>query len=93
MVVEMALDTQRKQQIIHEYDASGKDTGSCEVQIALLNASILDLQGHFEKHGKDHHSRVGLIRKINQRRKLLSYLNRKDPQRYTRLIKKLGLRR
>ena len=69
------------------------DTGSPEVQVALLTANIEQLQGHFESHSHDHHSRRGLIRMVNQRRKLLDYLKRKDTQRYSDLIKRLGLRR
>ena len=69
------------------------DTGSPEVQVALLTANVEALQGHFGDHVKDHHSRRGLIRMVNQRRKLLDYLKRKDRDRYTTLIKRLGLRR
>jgi len=68
-------------------------TGSPEVQVALLTANINKLQGHFSDHKQDHHSRRGLIRMVNQRRKLLDYLKRKDLDRYAALIKKLGLRR
>ncbi|HAZ95049.1 MAG TPA: 30S ribosomal protein S15, partial [Porticoccaceae bacterium] len=69
------------------------DTGSPEVQVALLTVNINKLQGHFGDHKKDHHSRRGLIRMVNQRRKLLDYLKGKDATRYSALIKKLGLRR
>ncbi len=69
------------------------DTGSPEVQIALLSANINGLQDHFKGHKKDHHSRRGLIRMVNQRRKLLDYLAKKDRTRYLQLIEKLGLRR
>ena len=69
------------------------DTGSPEVQVALLTNNINNLQGHFKEHHKDHHSRRGLIRMVNQRRKLLDYLKNKDAKRYLDLIKKLELRR
>ena len=69
------------------------DTGSPEVQVALLTANIEQLQGHFKSHSHDHHSRRGLIRMVNQRRKLLDYLRRKNTTRYSNLIKRLGLRR
>lgn len=89
----MALDAAQKQQIVKEYQQSEGDTGSPEVQIALLTHNINQLQGHFEGHKKDHHSRRGLIRMVNQRRKLLDYLKRKNSDRYQDLIKRLGLRR
>ena len=89
----MALSAQEKQTIIEENRTSDTDTGSPEVQVALLTANINKLQGHFSDHKQDHHSRRGLIRMVNQRRKLLDYLKRKDLNRYAELIKKLGLRR
>lgn len=89
----MALSAEQKTQIVKDYQQSESDTGSPEVQVALLTANINKLQGHFEGHGKDHHSRRGLIRMVNQRRKLLDYLKRKDAGRYTSLIGRLGLRR
>ena len=92
-VIDMALNAERKAEILKEFQTSEGDTGSPEVQIALLSANIEQLQGHFESHQRDHHSRRGLIRMVNQRRKLLDYLKRKDAARYAELIKRLGLRR
>ncbi|MFQ3325119.1 MAG: small subunit ribosomal protein S15 [Pseudomonadales bacterium] len=89
----MALSAEEKDVIVKEYQTSEGDTGSPEVQVALLTTNINKLQGHFKDHGKDHHSRRGLIRMVNQRRKLLDYLKRKDVARYTKLIGSLGLRR
>ncbi len=89
----MALTNEEKVAIIKEHGQSDNDTGSPEVQIALLTANIEKLQGHFESHKQDHHSRRGLIRMVNQRRKLLDYLKSKNTTRYSQLIKKLGLRR
>ena len=88
----MLTNTDR-QQIIAQYQRAPGDTGSPEVQIALLSARINDLQGHFKEHKGDHHSRRGLIRMVNQRRKLLDYLKGKDASRYQALIGTLGLRR
>lgn len=89
----MALSAQEKSAIVAEYGSGENDTGSPEVQVALLSANINKLQNHFGDHKKDHHSRRGLIRMVNQRRKLLDYLKSKDVGRYSQLIKKLGLRR
>lgn len=89
----MALSAQEKEIIVSEFARAEGDTGSAEVQVALLTANINKLQGHFQGHKKDHHSRRGLIRMVNQRRKLLDYLKSKDRNRYAELIKKLGLRR
>ncbi len=89
----MALSVEKKAEIIKEFGQSETDTGSSEVQVALLTANIQTLQSHFKDHGKDHHSRRGLIRMVNQRRKLLDYLKSKDVARYATLIKRLGLRR
>lgn len=89
----MALNAETKAGIVKEYQVGESDTGSPEVQVALLTANIEELQGHFKEHKHDHHSRRGLIRMVNQRRKLLDYLKRKDVARYTTLIKRLGLRR
>ena len=89
----MALDAATKASIVKDYQQSEADTGSPEVQVALLTANIEQLQSHFKDHAKDHHSRRGLIRIVNQRRKLLDYLKQKDAARYTDLIKRLGLRR
>lgn len=89
----MALSTQEKATILKDYQISEGDTGSPEVQVALLTANINKLQDHFGTHKQDHHSRRGLIRMVNQRRKLLDYLKSKDADRYAALIQKLGLRR
>lgn len=89
----MALNAEVKAEIIKEYQLEDGDTGSPEVQVALLTHNINGLQEHFKAHHKDHHSRRGLIRMVNQRRKLLDYLKRKDVGRYSTLIKRLGLRR
>lgn len=89
----MALSAAEKAEIVKEYQQAEGDTGSPEVQVALLTHNINKLQGHFADNKKDHHSRRGLIRMVNQRRKLLDYLKGKNADRYTALIKKLGLRR
>ena len=89
----MALNAEEKAKIVKEYQTAESDTGSPEVQVALLSANIDKLQGHFGEHKKDHHSRRGLLRMVNQRRNLLDYLKRKDTQRYATLISRLGLRR
>jgi len=89
----MALSNETKAQIVKDYQIEEGDTGSPEVQVALLSANIDSLQGHFKAHAKDHHSRRGLIRMVNQRRRLLDYLKGKDTQRYSKLIERLGLRR
>ena len=89
----MALSAAEKQEIVKEHQKAEGDTGSPEVQVALLTANINKLQSHFEGNKQDHHSRRGLIRMVNQRRKLLDYLKSKDSQRYASLIQKLGLRR
>ena len=89
----MALTTQNKAAVVAEYARGQADTGSPEVQVALLSARINDLQPHFKEHTKDHHSRRGLLRLVSQRRKLLDYLKGKDVERYRALITKLGLRK
>jgi small subunit ribosomal protein S15 len=89
----MALSPEKKAEIVAAYGQAEGDTGSPEVQVALLTGNIEALQGHFKAHGKDHHSRRGLIRMVNQRRKLLDYLKGKNVERYTALIGRLGLRR
>lgn len=89
----MALSAQDKAAVVAQYARAAGDTGSPEVQVALLSATINDLQSHFKAHKHDHHSRRGLIRMVNQRRKLLDYLKRKDQGRYVALIQSLGLRR
>ncbi|MGD8927163.1 MAG: 30S ribosomal protein S15, partial [Thioalkalispiraceae bacterium] len=87
------LSTEQKAQIVKDYARGAGDTGSPEVQIALLSAQINDLSDHFKKHIHDHHSRQGLLRMVSQRRKLLDYLKNKDVQRYRDLIGSLGLRK
>ena len=89
----MALSAEKKDTIVKDYAQSEGDTGSPEVQVALLTANINELQSHFKEHIHDHHSRRGLIRMVNSRRKLLDYLKRKSLERYATLIKRLGLRR
>ena len=89
----MALSVEKKAEIVEKFGRGGNDTGSPEVQVALLTANIQALQGHFKTNIHDHHSRRGLIRMVNQRRKLLDYLKSKDLGRYAALIKELGLRR
>ncbi|MBM7333138.1 MAG: 30S ribosomal protein S15 [Alcanivorax sp.] len=89
----MALSTEQKAQILKDFGVKEGDTGSPEVQVALLTENINQLQGHFKDHNKDHHSRRGLIRMVNQRRKLLDYLAGKNRDRYLKLIERLGLRR
>ena len=89
----MALNQQQKANIVKKYQQGGADTGSPEVQVALLTARITELSEHFKAHGKDHHSRQGLLRMVNRRRKLLDYLKGKDIDRYRDLIGKLGLRK
>lgn len=89
----MALSAEQKQQIVKSQQRGDADTGSPEVQVALLTANITGLTDHFTKHKSDHHSRQGLLRMVNKRRKLLDYLKGKDGQRYQNLIETLGLRR
>jgi small subunit ribosomal protein S15 len=89
----MALNSEQKSGIVADYQRGSSDTGSAEVQVALLSARINDLSSHFADHKKDHHSRRGLLRMVNKRRKLLDYLKDTDLSRYQELIKRLGLRR
>lgn len=89
----MGLSAADKSGIIAEYQRSDGDTGSAEIQVALLSARIKQLTGHFANHKKDHHSRRGLLQMVNQRRKLLDYLKKNDQARYQDLIRRLGLRR
>ncbi|MFT7686466.1 MAG: small subunit ribosomal protein S15 [Candidatus Azotimanducaceae bacterium] len=89
----MALTAENKAEIVKDFGGSENDTGSPEVQVALLTANIEQLQSHFKEHKHDHHSRVGLLRMVSQRRKLLNYLKNKSSDRYTQLIKRLGLRK
>ena len=89
----MSLNQEEKRRIIGEFGASEADTGSTEVQVALLSARISGLSEHFSSHKKDHHSRRGLLKMISQRRRLLDYLKASDRGRYQQLITRLGLRR
>jgi small subunit ribosomal protein S15 len=89
----MSLTNEQRLAIIKEYGRDEKDTGSTEVQVALLTARINDLQPHFEKNKKDHASRRGLLHLVSQRRGLLDYLRGKDEERYANLVRKLGLRK
>jgi len=89
----MSLTSESKSNIIQEYARGEADTGSPEVQVALLSKRITELTGHFGEHKKDHHSRQGLLKMVNKRRKLLDYLKEKDQARYRELISRLGLRR
>jgi small subunit ribosomal protein S15 len=89
----MPLSTEQKSDIVSEHGRGNADTGSPEVQVALLSARISELTEHFATHKKDHHSRRGLLKMVNQRRKLLDYLKEKDQARYRDLISTLGLRR
>lgn len=82
-----------KEAIIKEHARGANDTGSVEVQVAMLTARINHLMPHFKEHKKDHHGRRGLLKMVSRRRKLLDYLKRKDVERYADLIKKLGLRK
>ena len=89
----MSLSSETRTSIITEYSRGDTDTGSTEVQVALLSARISELTNHFSEHKKDHHSRQGLLKMVNKRRKLLDYLKAKDQGRYRELISRLGLRR
>lgn len=89
----MAMSSEQKSEIVNQYRRGAADTGSPEVQIALLSARINSLGGHFESHKRDHHSRRGLLKMVNQRRKLLDYLKNKAPERYQDIVGRLGLRR
>lgn len=89
----MALSTDVKKEIISNHKVHDSDTGSPEVQIALLSKRIKDLTEHFKVHPKDHHSRRGLLKLVGQRRRLLNYLKRKNVERYRNLIAELGIRK
>ncbi|NJD05926.1 MAG: 30S ribosomal protein S15 [Methylococcaceae bacterium] len=89
----MSYTTADKQAVLQQYQRAANDTGSPEVQVALLTARINHLTPHFAEHKKDHHSRQGLLRLVNQRRKLLDYLKKNDSDRYRTLIERLGLRK
>jgi small subunit ribosomal protein S15 len=89
----MSLSTEKVQEVINNFKRGATDTGSPEVQVALISARIEHLSGHFAGHAKDHHSRRGLLKLVNQRRRLLGYLKSKDQDRYKQLIERLGIRR
>ena len=89
----MSLNAEQTAKVINEHKRSENDTGSPEVQVALLSARIDHLTQHFGTHAKDHHSRRGLLKLVNQRRRLLNYLKTKDVERYKALIARLGIRR
>jgi small subunit ribosomal protein S15 len=89
----MSFEPDQKREIIEKHKTHNSDTGSPEVQIALLTERITYLTGHFKVHKKDHHSRQGLLKIVNQRRRLLTYLKRNDPTRYRKLIDELGIRK
>lgn len=89
----MAVSQERKHQLIDEHKTHATDTGSPEVQVAILTQNITNLTDHLRTHKKDHHSRRGLLKMVGQRRKLLAYLKKNHVQRYSALIEKLGLRR
>jgi len=89
----MPLATELKRDVIQKHKMHDKDTGSPEVQIALLTERVNYLTDHFKKHAKDHHSRQGLLKIVNQRRRLLNYIKRIDPPRYRKLIEELGIRK
>lgn len=89
----MALTKEEKQRIVEEFRVKDNDTGSPEVQVAVLTKEITELNTHLKTHKKDHHSRRGLLMKVGRRRHLMNYLKEKDIQRYRNLLKKLGLKR
>lgn len=89
----MPVTTDQKAQVVRNYQRAAGDTGSPEVQVALLTTRINELTGHFKAHVKDHHSRRGLLRMVNRRRKLLDYLKRRSVDSYRTLIERLGLRK
>jgi len=89
----MSITAERKTEVIKDYARGDHDTGSPEVQVAILTERIANLTEHFKQHHKDNHSRRGLLMMVSQRRRLLDYLKRKDSERYERLIQRLGIRR
>jgi small subunit ribosomal protein S15 len=89
----MSITAERKQALIKEYGTKAGDTGSPEIQVAILSERIANLTGHFKSHAKDNHSRRGLLKLVSQRRSLLDYLKAKDEARYKTLVSRLGLRR
>ena len=89
----MSITPERKQELIKEYASADGDTGSPEVQVAILTERIANLTEHFKSHAKDNHSRRGLLKMVSQRRRLLDYVKAKDQERYKSLIQRLGIRR
>ena len=89
----MSLTKEKKTKVVKQHQHKADDTGSCEVQVALLTTRINELTEHFKQHTKDHHSRFGLIRMVERRKKLLKYLERESSERYKKLIQKLDLRK
>ncbi|MHA1157304.1 MAG: 30S ribosomal protein S15 [Alphaproteobacteria bacterium] len=89
----MSITAERKQELIKDYATVSGDTGSPEVQVAILTERIANLTGHFKVHAKDNHSRRGLLKLVSQRRRLLDYVKKTDGERYRSLIQRLGLRR
>ncbi len=89
----MSITPARKQEIVKDYAVNKIDTGSPEIQVAILTERIVNLTEHFKEHAKDNHSRRGLMKMVNQRRRLLAYLKKTDEERYAQLIKRLGLRK
>lgn len=89
----MSITAERKKQLVSDYATKPGDTGSPEVQVAVLTERISNLTGHFKTHAKDNHSRRGLLKMVSQRRSLLDYVKSKDPSRYQSLIERLGIRR
>lgn len=89
----MALTKERKAELVAKFGKDATDTGSIEVQIAILTEEINTLTEHFKEHAKDHHSKRGLLRKVGQRRQLLNYLVKNDVTRYRKVVKELGLRK
>lgn len=89
----MALTVEEKRQVIDQFKESELDTGSSKVQVALLSARIMDLQGHFKANKKDNHSRRGLLKMVSQRRKLLDHMRKNEIEKYRELIQDLGLRK
>jgi len=89
----MSIAAERKNELVKEYAAKNGDTGSPEVQVAILTERITNLTEHFKTHAKDNHSRRGLLKMVSQRRSLLDYVKSKDEKRYEKLIKRLGIRR
>ena len=89
----MSVNVEKKAKILKDYQIHTEDTGSPEVQIALISSRIQELEGHFQAHPHDTHSRIGLLKMVNQRRQLLAYLKETDVDRYQKLIERLGLRK